>query len=41
MPLDKVYVPLQVGTELNGKIKGYTYDNKADNISDKNPYFVS
>ena len=41
MPLDKVYVPLQVGTELNCKIKGYTYDNKADNISDKNPYFVS
>lgn len=38
MPDDSVYIPMQVGAELNGDLE-YQKDNIGDNISIKNPYF--
>lgn len=39
MPNDSMYIPVQVGREINENIEGYQYDNKGENISNKNPYF--
>lgn len=39
MPEDKMYVPVQVGTEGKEKIDKYNYDNTGENISIKNPFF--
>ena len=39
MPNDKMYIPVQVGTEGKEKIEGYQPDNVGENISKKNPYF--
>ena len=39
MPEDKMYVPVQVGTEGKEKIDKYNYDNMGENISIKNPFF--
>ena len=39
MPIDKMYVPVQVGAEGKEKIEGYTPDNTGENISKLNPYF--
>lgn len=38
MPSDKMYLPIQVGSELN-KDLGYQRDNTGENISQKNPYY--
>lgn len=38
MPVDPMYMPLQVGSALHEDI-GYTRDDNGDNISAKNPYF--
>ena len=38
MPKDKMYLPVQVGSELNEDL-GYQKDNKGENISNKNPYY--
>ena len=38
MPMDKTYLPLQVGAEGKPGL-GYTKDNTGDNISRKNPNF--
>ncbi len=38
MPKDKLYIPIQVGSE-GKKSLGYEKDNKGDNISTLNPYF--
>ncbi len=39
MPKDDMYIPLQVGKELNTEDLGYQGDNIGENISSKNPYF--
>lgn len=39
MPKDDIYVPIQVGSLKNEKIKDYIYDDQNDNISGKNPYY--
>lgn len=39
MPNDKMYIPVQVGTEGKEKIERYQPDNVGENISKKNPYF--
>lgn len=39
MPKDDIYIPVQVGSNFNEKIKGYEYDNNGENISEKNPYY--
>lgn len=39
MPDDKMYIPVQVGSEGKEKIEGYQPDNVGENISNKNPYF--
>lgn len=38
MPEDKMYLPVQVGTENKERL-GYQPDNDGENISSKNPYF--
>ncbi len=38
MPEDKMYLPVQVGSE-NAKDLGYQKDNTGENISSKNPYY--
>lgn len=38
MPLDNMYIPLQVGKEGKESL-GYREDNMGENISSKNPYF--
>jgi hypothetical protein len=38
MPIDKMYLPLHVGSEGKDDLQ-YTKDNTGDNISLKNPYF--
>ncbi len=40
MPSDSVYLPIQVGKDLNkDKDFGYQVDNSGENISKKNPYY--
>lgn len=39
MPVDKMYLPVQVGAEGKKQIKNYTQDNTGENISKLNPYF--
>ena len=39
MPVDKMYLPVQVGSEGKKQIKNYTQDNTGENISKLNPYF--
>ena len=39
MPKDKIYLPVQVGTDGKEKIEGYQPDNVGENISTQNPYF--
>ena len=38
MPEDKMYIPVQVGSEGKADL-GYQKDNEGENISEKNPYF--
>ena len=38
MPDDEMYLPVQVGSELNDNL-GYQKDNDGENISKKNPYY--
>ena len=38
MPEDKMYLPVQVGSE-NAKDLGYQKDDTGENISSKNPYY--
>ena len=38
MPEDKIYLPVQVGSEGKQNI-GFQRDNEGDNISEKNPSF--
>ncbi|MGN0161827.1 MAG: DUF4422 domain-containing protein [Lachnospiraceae bacterium] len=37
-PADQIYVPLQVGAEINQSL-GYVKDNEGDNISSRNPFY--
>ena len=39
MPDDDIYLPIQVGAEINTADLGYVKDNTGDNISSKNPYY--
>lgn len=39
MPEDPLYLPLQVGAEVNDVRTEFTRDNTGDNISDKNPSY--
>ena len=39
MPLDELYLPLQVGADSNKNKTDYKKDNTGKNISKKNPYF--
>lgn len=36
VPDNSLFIPVQIGTALNGSIPGYLHDNTGENISDKN-----